>query len=209
MPSFFIRDDSSSTGYRIHMGPLARSREENYVPWALVPDGKVVYAPTENYRSPPRKISLRSYTSIISQERRKLAQTALGVLALTNPSWTQQAIREVSSGVKSYLTRSFFKNPSIRETYQARVGKYMYGTRYMSFGRLSDSVPTGPKAAENIWLQALNTLDSGSPLASVLSIHDGVGKMLNGNDGPKTTYDDRLNQLRPALPGELFTRRII
>lgn len=31
----------------------------------------------------------------------------------------------------------------------------MYGKGYMSFGSFSDVVPTGRKAAETIWLQAL------------------------------------------------------
>lgn len=204
MPSFLVRDDAAALGFRAHAGPLARTREESYVPWALASDGRVVYAPADQYRNAPSRGGLRPYTSLISQERRKLAQTALGSLALTNLAWTQAAMREVSKGVKLYLTRSLFKNPGVREAYQAKVGKYMYGTGYMSFGRFSDTVPTGPKAAETIWLQALDTLDSGAPLASVLSIHDGVGKMLQDGDSPKTAYDLRLGQLRPALPGELF-----
>lgn len=203
MPSFLIRDDADASGFRVHADPLARTREQSFVPWALAQDGRVVYAPSDQYRNAPTR-NLRAYTSLISQERRKLAQTALGSVALSNLAWTQPAVRAVSRGVKHYLTRALFANPGIREVYQAKVGKYMYGKSYMSFGRFSDTVPTGPKAAESIWLQALDTLDEGRPLASVLSIHDGVGKMLAPGDGPKAAYDARLNQLRPALPGELF-----
>ena len=204
MSTFLIRDDDSSTGVKVLAGNLPRTREESYVPWALATDGRVVYARSDQYRNRATKGGLRPYDSLISQDRRRLAQTALGSLALRNPQWYMASMQMVSVGAKRYLAGALFSQPGIRERYMAMVGKYMYGTAKMSFGRLSDVVPTGPNAALDIWLEAIKTLDSCTPVASAMSIHDGAGKMLLPGDRQKVAYDQRLNQLRPALPGEIM-----
>ena len=69
---------------RAFVSRLARIREESDVPSALAPDDRVVCAPSDQYRTAPTRGGLRACTSLISQERRKLAQTASGVLALNN-----------------------------------------------------------------------------------------------------------------------------
>jgi len=207
MPTFLLRDDSAPSGFKLHHGELSRTRELSYVPWALAADGRVVYAPTGQHRNRPSRGGLRPYDSHVSQERRKLCQSALGSIALTQPAVSHSAIAAVSRGVKRYLIEEHFKDvEGMRKRYAEMVGKYMYGTKYRSFGRFSDTEITGPDAHRKIWEQAMDTLDAGTPHSSVLSIHDGAGKILAkfGGSTRKTTYDQILARLRPAKPGEIF-----
>jgi hypothetical protein len=208
MPTFLIRDDNVGAGSKVHHGALSRTRELSYVPWALTADGRtVVYAPTGQHRNRPNKGGLRPYDTLVSQERRKLCQSALGSIALTQSVFSNAAIAVVSRGVKRYLIEELFKDADgMRKRYAETVGKYMYGMKYRSLGRFSDVEITGPDAYRKIWEQAIDTLDAGTPHSSVLSIHDGVGKILDkfGDGARKSTYNRILTRLRPARPGEIL-----
>jgi hypothetical protein len=203
---FLIRDDEQLKGYIEFTGALPRTREFSFVPWAITNDGRVVYAPSRQYRNRPSRGGLRPYDTTVSQMRRRLCQTALGSMALTSEAWTQPAVSKVSVGVKKYLTRKIFADPNLRERYAANVGKYMYGTKYRSFGRFSDAIPSGTKdhVERRIWGDALNCLDDNRPIERVMSIHDGVGKLLMDGDPQKTVYETWLSRLRPDRAGELF-----
>src|SRR5688572_621109 len=51
MAKFLIRSDESPNGYIEQEGPLSRTRELSYVPWALTLDRRVVYAPAGQHRN--------------------------------------------------------------------------------------------------------------------------------------------------------------
>lgn len=206
MAKFLIRDDSKIKGWREVDGPLPRTRQLSYVPWAVTLQGRVVYAPTGQHRDRARRGGMRKYDTAVSQERRRKTQTELGSIVLRNPALTRSAVTKVSTGVKRFLTRKLFTDPKIKERYAAKVGKYMYGTKYYSFGRFSDTLPTGTtsEVAHKMWIQALDTLDAGTSFASVMSIQDAAGKLLTKADKQWATYDRWMTRLRPAGKGELF-----
>jgi hypothetical protein len=62
---------------------LPRTREESYVPWGIA-GGKIVYARTGEHNSWRGNGGLRRYDSNVSQQRRRLAESALGTCALRN-----------------------------------------------------------------------------------------------------------------------------
>jgi hypothetical protein len=206
MSLFFIRDDSSPNGYVIKKGPLPRTREESYVPWAITLQGQVVYAPSNQYRNKPSKPNLRPYNAEVSKSRRAHCQSMLGMLALDSLDLTARAVAKVSAKVRKFLITALFTDRQIMEDYAEQVGKYAYGLRYMSFGRFSDSVPTGQQKNQVIWNDALTALETGKPLAGVMNIHDNVGSKLlkKYNKGLASKYETWARKFRAEAKGELF-----
>jgi hypothetical protein len=95
MAAFLIRSYSDPRGYtevQYPSGKLPRSREESYVPWGVSGGDRVVYALTGTHNSWRGTGGLRRYDSNISQQRRRLAESALGSFALRNPSYTFSAV---------------------------------------------------------------------------------------------------------------------
>jgi hypothetical protein len=214
MAEFLIRDDKQSAGYTVRQGPLPRTREESYMPWALTSSGKVVYSRFQktdsfDWRKPPSKPGLSPYDRVASEKRRALCQSRLGMIALDNLDLSMHAVSRVSGGIRSFLEQCLQQGPKIMSDYQANVGKYAYGLSYMSFGRFSDQVPKGTVATQIIWNDAVSALKAGKPLAGVMNIHDNVPSKLlkthNGAQGPLTkTYEDWCKVFRAEAPGELF-----
>ena len=204
MARFLIRDDSNQGNGCVEKsftGTLPRSKDESYVPWAQTMQGRVVYAPSTQYRNRASHPKLKPYSTFVSQERRRAAQTALGMLALNNPRWYQRTINKVSSDVRRFLSRQVWVDSDLKSKYELGVGKYMYSGKYVSFGRFNCSKPS----TEEVWLQGLRTLESGEPIPSVLSIHDGVAaKLLPEGSSLYLRYQQRKAQLRPQRMGEIM-----
>lgn len=95
MAKFLIRDDSTLLGSREINGPLSRNRQLSYVPWAIARDGRVVYAPTGQHRNRPNRGGMKPYDTLVSQERRRRCQSAMGSIALENASLTRGAVATV------------------------------------------------------------------------------------------------------------------
>ncbi len=203
---FLVRDDTVTAGYTSRTGPLPRTKEESYVPWALTHDRKVVYARTGQHRNKPTKSGLSPYDALASKQRRRLCQSALGSLALRNRLFWLEAVRQVSAGVKRFLIRKWWGNrEATLALFSTQVGKYLYGTSYMSFGRISDVVPTGPDAARQMWDDCLGVLDASDPLPTVMGLHDQVGiKMVATGDPEYKTYKDWTSLFRADREGEMF-----
>src|SRR5579863_3666267 len=160
MATFFVRDFDDPRGYteykpsgdnpptsglpRIPKGYVSVGTFQNgesYVPWGLTLKNQVVYARVgENagFRTGFGAHQLRPYDTLVSQQRRALAESQLGMLALTWPHFTQEAVRKVSAGVKTYLTRHFFEdNDATMEAIYTHMGHYMHTDGASGFGRLS------------------------------------------------------------------------
>jgi hypothetical protein len=214
MSDFLVRDDSRTEGYGVKAGPLPRTREESYMPWAVAVAGDVVYAlhkVTDGYdwRSSPTKPGLRKYDTTVSKNRRMLCQSKLGMIALDNLDLHARGVSKVSKGIRKFLESTARTDDGILADYQTGVGKYAYGLSYMSFGRFSDKVPRGKLATQTIWRDAINALNMGKPLAGRMNIHDNVpSKLLKKYDGEQgglyTRYKNWADLFRADLPGELF-----
>ncbi|WP_348756634.1 hypothetical protein [uncultured Aquincola sp.] len=213
MAEFLIRDDAASAGYAVRTGPLPRTREESYMPWALTPDGRVVYAQFKvsssyDWRKPPGKAGLRHYGATEGRQRRALCQSRLGMIALNHLGLSERGVAKVSAGIRQFLTDTAQRDDSIRADYQASVGKYAYGLSYMSFGRFSDKVPSGSMAQAKVWWDAIDALTQGKPLAGLMNIHDNVPSKLLAKYEPNGSlikvYRKWTELFRAEAPGELF-----
>jgi hypothetical protein len=184
MPPLLVRDDSQGTGFANYVGLLPRTKDESYVPWALTADRRVVYAKSDQYRNKPSKPGLIPYDSFISKQRRRLCQSALGSLALRNRSLSSDAVQKVSAGIKRFMIRKLWADrPGALTTFSTNVAKYLYGTSYMSFGRISDVALKLPADAQRAWDECIAVL---------------VG------DSEKATYDHWASLFRAEQAGELF-----
>lgn len=206
MPPLLVRDDSQLTGFTNYVGLLPRTKDESYVPWALTPDRRVVYAKSDQYRNKPNKPGLIPYDSAISKQRRRLCQSALGSLALRNRSLSNEAVQKVSAGIKRFMIRKVWADRAgTLTTFSTNVAKYLYGTSYMSFGRISDVALKLPQDAQRAFDECVAVLDAGQPLPTLMGLHDQVAiKMLAPGDQEKTTYDDWATRFRAERTGELF-----
>ena len=102
MAKLLIRSYDNCLGYIEVDSPLEKI--DCYVPWALENISKrVVYARIEEARGLPNNHLLTPYKTEISQNRRKLCDTKLGLIALTNPSFSNEAIKCVSAGILQFL----------------------------------------------------------------------------------------------------------
>jgi hypothetical protein len=195
MATFLIRDFDDPRGYKEMtpaMGGLPRvapgyqspgvfQNGESYVPWGVTLDNRVVYARVgehAGFRGGSGATRLLPYDTHISQKRRRLAESQLGVLALTWPHFTRNAVEKVSSGVLFYLNNRFFEKGK-SETQNAvfdQIGHYFYTKGATGFGRISeaDKATLGP---EKVWFGILDALRTGK-LEQQLAIHDAVGRKL-------------------------------
>jgi hypothetical protein len=204
--ALLVRDDSQMSGFRNYVGLLPRTKDESYVPWALTPDRRVVYARSDQYRNKPTKPGLIPYDSFISKQRRRLCQSALGSLALRNRSWSNDAVQKVSAGIKRFMIRKLWADREGTLTkFSVNVAKYLYGTSYMSFGRISDVALKLPQDAQRAWDECIGVLDANQPLPTIMGLHDQVAiKMLATGDSEKSAYDSWATRFRAEQDGELF-----
>ena len=204
--ALLVRDDSQTSGFKNYVGLLPRTKDESYVPWALTADRKVVYAKSDQYRNRPTKPGLIPYDSFISKQRRRLCQSALGSIALRNRSFSNEAVKSVSYGIKRFMIRKLWGDrEGTLMTFSTQVAKYLYGTSYMSFGRISDIALKLPQDAQRAWDECTAVLDKNDPLPTIMGLHDQVAiKMLAKSDPEKATYDGWAKKFRAEQDGELF-----
>ena len=180
LATFLVRDFSNRQGFRAWTPPsgaLPRTRQESYVPWALHV-GRVVYAKTGEHNSwRGGEGVLRRYDAQISQQRRRLAESELGMHALKSPRFSAGAVGAVSRGVKRYLVGLLMTDADkVRRTVFDSIGAYFYTAGGTGFGRISEA-DKNTVGVVNVWTGIIDTLDHGR-LDQQLAIHDAVGRKL-------------------------------
>ncbi|AEF99853.1 hypothetical protein [Methylomonas methanica] len=209
MATFLIRSLSDPKGYTEIVSSsdqLPRSAEESYVPWALTMADKVVFARYGEHigwRAGGGKGGplLKPYDSHASQKRRRLAESELGLLALNQRQFTQEAVGAVSNAIKVYLNKQFWSNQDkTKNTVFKEIGHYFYTGGGTGFGRINESKKESV-GVDGVWRGILDALGNGR-LDQVLAIHDAVGrKVLPALGGsPLTTY----NHWGPILRQDWF-----
>lgn len=188
MTPFLLRDPNSPQGiveFRPVGGLLPKSASECYVPWALTGDQRVVYAKMGEHRSIHAWLGqtrLRPYDTTVSQDRRRLAESELGAIALREPFHTQIAVEKVSKGVREFLVRHSQKEAMA--AMKKEIGHYFFTGGSMGFGRISEAAAKDT-SDKTIWMKVLTALESGD-LSQKLAIHDAVGrKLLTKLGGPE------------------------
>lgn len=205
-------------------GTLPRSGAESYVPWAITHDGRVVYAKTgehTGWRGGGTKQSgpqLRPYDTNVSQERRRLAESALGLYALNTPLMTREAISRVTLAIRKYHDFLYVtKRAELLAAIYKQIGSYFYTGGRTGFGRISEANHTG-MTPEDVRKGIMNALVSGT-LDQKLSIHDAFGrKILPAMGGDQMTaynfwgpilrqdwFDDGARRGRRNVPGSVPT----
>lgn len=205
MSDFLIRSFSDSQGYTVlqrQNGTLPRSREESYVPWGITLTGRVVYAKTgehTGWRGGSGLTQLKPYDTHVSQHRRRLCQSELGLMALNNRAYTQAAVTKVSKAIRVYLKAQYALNwASTILCVFDQIGHYFFTNGRSGFGRLSLQ-HKNTVGVHQVWVRILWALDNGT-LDQVLAIHDAVGRkvlpVLKG--GPLITYNNLAPIVRQA-----------
>ena len=184
MAQFLVRSFSDPRGYVEYNTPmgglLPRTPQESYVPWAITADNKVVYAKTgehASWRGGSGATRLKPYDTFTSQDRRRHCESALGMIALNNRYFTENAVNAVSSAIKVYLTKQFWadQNKTVKCIYD-EIGHYFFTSGGKGFGRISEADKKGLKP-EQVWQEILKTL-TGGRLDQVMAIHDAVGRKI-------------------------------
>lgn len=177
--NFMIRDFNSEEGFvkcEFQNGKLPRSKYESYVPYGITSDSTVVYAKTGEHQGFNQVASgFKPYTTEVSQERRGLAASKLGAIALDKGQYTEKAVSKVSDGIKQYLMGNFKSNPAkTMNTVVKGIGHYFFTGGGQSFGHISQQ-NIKELSTEYAWHKILDTLENGS-LDQKISIHDAVGR---------------------------------
>lgn len=189
MATFLVRDFHDPRGYVELTQPggglrrVARTQDqegESFVPWAITLDQRVVYARTgqhTSFRGGSGTDRLRPYDTFVSQNRRRLAESELGVLALDLPHLTRAALDSVSHGLKQYLIRHFWSNQqAAMDAMYTEIGHYFYTGGGKGFGRISeaDKKSLGP---QKVWQGILDAAENGS-VDQKMAIYDAAGRKL-------------------------------
>lgn len=205
MTDFLIRSFSDPIGYTVLQrqdGTLPMSPEESYVPWGITLSGKVVYAKTGEHigwRGGSGQTQLKPYDTQVSQNRRSLCQSELGLMALNNRAYTQAAVTKVSNAIKLYLKAQYSLNwAKTTKCVFDEIGHYFYTNGRSGFGRLSQQNKESV-GVHQVWNRILLALDNGT-LDQVMAIHDAVGRkvlpVLGG--GSLVAYNDLAPIVRQA-----------
>ena len=113
-----------------------------FVPWAITPLGKVVYARFGEDRARPNAGGLRLYDGFVSQDRRRLAESALGLYALNLPALTKSALDHVTGELLAYIDRLIYTRTTTPKAFKQAVydgiGHYYYTNGGQGFGRISE-----------------------------------------------------------------------
>lgn len=178
---FIIRDFHNPRG-RIPCeysdGKLPRSTVESYIPWAITADSDVVYAKYGEHRGFNKSGSqkfLKRYATEVSQERRRLCQSALGALVLGNMKYTAEAVESISQGVRNYLSENYEKDPDKTLSIVVKnIGHYFFSGGRQNFGRISEE-NASIHTSKYIWDKIILALETGT-LEQKMAIHDAVGR---------------------------------
>lgn len=200
MARFYVRDFDNALGFRMleTRGPdlPAGPNGAPYLPWAVTPGRRVVYAEHGAHRGFSGTRGLREYSTLVSQSRRKLAESALGMIALERPELTKKAVSAVSHAVKKYLRqRLFTDHDKTLETTRKAVGHYLFTGGGLTFGRVSTE-KASTKSGTEVWGAMMSVLESGT-VDQQVAVHEVVGrKLLPAFGGPERT---RYNALAPTV----------
>lgn len=190
MATFLTRSFDDPKGYTAldrPSGDLPRSNEDMYVPWAITADQKVVHAKIAESRGWTSGRGLLPYDTKVSQNRRRLCQSELGVMVLNNASFTEKAVKKVGNAIRLYLQG--FDYATASACVYKDIGHYFYTGGGMGFGRISES-SKADIGVDGVWSGILQKLLLGR-LDQKMSIHDALGrKVLPALGGePKVQYD--------------------
>ena len=225
MANFLIRSfDPKDPGYTIAEstdGLLPRrspgdqavfgSGDGAFVPWAITANGKVVYARMgENRGTPPNTGGLRLYDALVSQDRRRLAELALGIFALNLPQVTKAAVDLVTNELLAciaQLTRSPQKLWEFKQAVFKGIGHYYYTNGGQGFGRISeqDKKAVGAYAVYDGIMNALKT----GRVDQRIGIHETMCRKVlfdaNGmNLGPADPHRKKYDEYGPILRQDWF-----
>lgn len=191
---FLMRDEKLGTR-AVHGVPYTA------FPWAVNSVGQIVYIDCKDDLQAPKTpvpSNLRPYTKALSMQRRRQCQSELGDLALNRRAITSAAVTKVSLGVFDYIQQSLKGGKGISSEIAACTGKYMYSNA--GFGRLGQPSDK-PGSDDLLFSTALKTLSGGS-LASVLAIHDFMGRVifakLKGTKEQEAVFNRVGSAVRPA-----------
>lgn len=204
----------SSLGYQEIEDSIGNLRQKGYVPWAILPDHRVVYATIVEARgTPPAGTGMRPYSKETSQLRRNLCHSKLGLFALDH-NFSYDALATVSKGVFSFLKR---QDASVKARFCDSYRGFLSGTNgYNSFGRLYDQEVNDTKI---IWAEVIKSLQqprtTSARVETLIAIHDAVGFQIvvANKDNPlynqDPVYDTYLcwkKKMYVDGPGQLFNR---
>jgi len=179
MAIFLFRSFDDPRGYveaNIPGGNLPRTREESYVPWGITADQRVVYAKTgehTGWRGGSGDHRLQPYDTKVSQNRRRLCQSELGIIALNNSQFTATAVKKVSEAIRLYLHSQASYATASACVYK-EIGHYFYTGGRFGFGRISES-KKDDIGVDGVWRGIMLKLMAGR-LDQKMSIHDAVGR---------------------------------
>lgn len=162
--------------------------------------GLVIYGNNANAAAP---VNCRPYTDDIYKKRRLLCDSALGILMLDNPVFTQKAVDRVNTGIKNYFVGvgNTPKTISNAKAMVLRDGKYIANPT--SFGRFSPNTTTGNQTGNNQfyeqyirkWITELNCQD----IAKIMCLYDIFVKLYCRKE-----REERMRQ-NPSWPVSAFS----
>lgn len=197
MAKFLIRDFDDAKGYREEnhpSGSLPRRKNPDtsigYVPWGQTADKRIVYARTgehTGWRGGSGPHQLTQYDSRVSQERRRLCQSELGMAVLNTPVFTRKAVKLVSFAMLNELKRDRAK---MEDLLFGKIGHYFYTDGRTGFGRISQQ-SKGHVGKAGVYDGILLALTKGR-LDQQMAIHDAIGRKLIDDIGgeKKVKYDE-------------------
>lgn len=190
MPIYRVRDENDPQGYTIRTEPgeLAAAPGQNWMPWALDMHGSVIYAPYDHDKHTIMP-GWRRYNSVVSQERRKVCESVLGMIALNHPEMSQPAVDRVSNEILRYFRQLEHKHgrAAIEESVKKHLGKYMFTGGRQNFGRIGVNNVRRMPAAQ-VYREMLRVLRGGDnvQVEQRIALHERIGaKFLQVYMGPQ------------------------
>ncbi len=185
MPQFLIRSLTDATDVVTldrPDGTLPRNGGESYVPWAVTFDNRVVYAKTGEHTGwrgggDKHGPALRPYDTMVSQNRRRLAESELGLYALNHLAFIKEGVLQVTQGIQRYHDALFVtRRTELLSAIYSNIGSYFYTNGRSGFGRISqaDHRAMTPEQVRKGIMQALAT----GSLDQKMSIHDAFGRKI-------------------------------
>jgi hypothetical protein len=142
MSEYLHEELTNSTGYVKKSG---RPRA-GLVPLALTQDGQVVYGLKRITLGTLQQKKLMDYDDEVERQRRLLCDSALGLLALLNPKYVQNAVKKVGRGVKDYWTGLKLRaGDDVVKNILKESGNRVYGAT--SYGRRDTTADTSAAAS--------------------------------------------------------------
>lgn len=181
-----LRDDSC--GFRIEEGEPVDLRRQPLRPWAITTEGDVVYADWKQqgfglegilqlaHAGMQKRTRLMAYDKIVSQQRRRLFDSALAQDAAAHPECSAVAVQLVSNNLIAFVEaglRTVADGPNklggvIKQRCFSNTGSGRLGT-----------VEDGANCSDDTaWQRALEELRSGRDVAKVLGIQSALANVL-------------------------------